>query len=135
MRPFRGRFFRPRGIFEEGRISGFWGDLAGFAASRDLITRARTSRETGGFLAFPLFRGENLTFRVYGVDYMAFLKNYPIPQEVKGMADGDSLRQLFFFFGLDFRVCAWYCTALLSDAGDVPVPVCRWFRTCFHRLF
>ena len=37
-----------------------------------------------------------MTFRVYGVDYMAFLKNYPIPQEVKGMADGDSLRQLFF---------------------------------------
>jgi len=51
------------------------------------------------------------------------------------MADGDSLRQLFCVFGLDFRVCAWYCTALLSDAGDVPVPVCRWFRTCFHRLF
>ena len=45
-----------------------------------------------------------MTFRVYGVDYMAFLKNYPIPQEVKGMADGDSLRQPFFFFGLDFRV-------------------------------
>ena len=51
------------------------------------------------------------------------LKNAPIPQEVKGSADGDSLRQLFFVFGLDFRVCAWYCTALLSDAGDVPVPV------------
>ncbi len=26
------------------------------------------------------------------------------------MADGDSLRQLFCVFGLDFRVCAWYCT-------------------------
>ena len=37
MRPFRGRFFRPRGIFEEGRISRFWGDLAGFAPSRDLM--------------------------------------------------------------------------------------------------
>ena len=42
------------------------------------------------------FRGKDLTFGISGVDYMAFLKNYPIPQEVKGMADGDSLRQLFF---------------------------------------
>ena len=48
------------------------------------------------------FRGGDLTFRVSGVDYMAFLKNYPIPQEVKGMADGDSLRQLFSFSGLTF---------------------------------
>ena len=96
MRPFRGRFFRPRGIFEEGRNFAFWGDLRGaFGLVRPHV-RASTSRETGGFLAFPLFRGENLTFRVYGVDYMAFLKNYPIPQEVKGMADGDSLRQPFF---------------------------------------
>ena len=49
-----------------------------------------------------LFRGGDLTFRVSGVDYMAFLKNYPIPQEVKGMADGDSLRQLFCVSGLTF---------------------------------
>ena len=96
MRPFRGRFFRPRGIFEEGRISRFWGDLAGFAASCDLIPALACRAKQGGILAFPLFRGGDLTFRVYGVDYMAFLKNYPIPQEVKGMADGDSLRQLFF---------------------------------------
>jgi len=59
MRPFRGRFFRPHGIAEEGRISRFWGDLAGFAASRDLIpalerranlgrlSRFRYSEETG----------------------------------------------------------------------------------------
>ena len=93
---FSGRFFRPRAIFEEGRISGFWGDLWGaFDQARPHI-RACTSRETGPFVAFPLFRGGDLTFRVYGVDYMAFLKNYPIPQEVKGMADGDSLRQPFF---------------------------------------
>ena len=52
-----------------------------------------------------LFRGENLTFFVLGVIYKAFLKNYPIPQEVKGMADGDSLRQLFSFSGLTFA-CA-----------------------------
>lgn len=48
MRPFRGRFFRPRGIFEEGRISRFWGDLAGFASSRDLMSalarRAKQAR-------------------------------------------------------------------------------------------
>ena len=53
MRPFRGRFFRPRGIAEEGRISRFWGDLAGFAASRDLIP----ARERRANLArFPRFR-------------------------------------------------------------------------------
>ena len=57
--------------------------------------RACLSREFGPFLAFPLFRGEDLIFFILGVDYKAFLKNYPIPQEVKGMADGDSLRQLF----------------------------------------
>ena len=38
MRPFRGRFFRPRGIFEKGRISGFLGDLTGFAASSGLMS-------------------------------------------------------------------------------------------------
>ena len=55
MRPFRGRFFRPRGIFEEGRISGFWGDLRGLC---DLVrphARACLSREKLAFLAFPLF--------------------------------------------------------------------------------
>ena len=96
MRPFRGRFFRPRGIFEEGRNFAFWRDLRGPCGLVRPHAHACLSRETGAFLAFPLFRGGDLTFRVYGVDYMAFLKNYPIPQEVKGMADGDSLRQLFF---------------------------------------
>jgi len=48
MRPFRGRFFRPRGIAEEGRISRFWGDLAGFAASRDLMPAlARRAKQAG----------------------------------------------------------------------------------------
>ena len=56
-------------------------------------------------------------------------------EDLAKLADGDSLRQLFFGLGLDFRACAWYRMLLLSDAGDVPVPVCRWFRTCFHRLF
>ena len=121
MRPFRGRFFRPPLIFEEGRISGFWGDLRGLYALVRPHARAFLSRETGPFVAFPLFRGGNLTFCVSGVDYMAFLKNYPIPQEVKGYADGESLRQLFFF-GLDFCVCAWYRMVFLSDAGDSPVP-------------
>ena len=52
-----------------------------------------------------------MTFFVLGVIYKAFLKNYPIPQEVKGMADGDSLRQLFSFSGLTFacaRGIVWY---------------------------
>ena len=56
MRPFRGRFFRPRGIFEEGRISGFWGDLWGAFSLARPHARAFLSRETGPFLAFPLFR-------------------------------------------------------------------------------
>ena len=62
MQPFRGRFFRPRGIAEKGRISGFWGDLWG---AFDLVrphVRACLSRETGPFVAFPLFRGGDLTF-------------------------------------------------------------------------
>ena len=67
-------YFRGRPNF------GVLGDLTGFAASRDLITRARTSREFWPFLAFPLFRGEDLIFFILGVIYMAFLKNYPIPQ-------------------------------------------------------
>ena len=66
-----------------------------------------------------------MTFRVSGVDYMAFLKNFPIPQEVKGMADGDSLRQLFSFSGLTFayaRGIVWYsfrtqATCLCQSAG------------------
>ena len=73
----------------------------------------QASRLAGGCFSnrrLSSFRGRNLTFCVSGVDYMAFLKNYPIPQEVKGMADGDSLRQLFCVFGLDFHACAWYCT-------------------------
>ena len=56
MRPFRGRFFRPRGIAEEGRISGFWGDLRGAFGLVRPHARARTSREFVPFLAFPLFR-------------------------------------------------------------------------------
>ena len=56
MRPFRGRFFRPRGIFEEGRISGFWGDLRGAFDQARPHARAFLSRETGPFPAFPLFR-------------------------------------------------------------------------------
>ena len=55
MRPFRGRFFRPRGIFEEGRISRFWGDLRGAFDQARPHARAFLSRETGPFLAFPLF--------------------------------------------------------------------------------
>ena len=52
MRPFRGRFFRPRGIFEEGRISGFWGDLRGFAGSRDLIPALARRAKLGRFSRF-----------------------------------------------------------------------------------
>ena len=52
MRPFRGRFFRPRGIAEEGRISRFWGDLTGFAASRDLISALACRAKQGRFSRF-----------------------------------------------------------------------------------
>ena len=52
MQPFRGRFFRPRGIFEEGRISRFWGDLRGFAASRDLIPALACRANLGRFSRF-----------------------------------------------------------------------------------
>ena len=55
MRPFRGRFFRPRGIFEEGRISGFWGDLAGFAASCDLMLALAYRAKQGAFSRFRYF--------------------------------------------------------------------------------
>lgn len=63
MRSFRGRFFRPCGIFEEGRISGFWGDLRGLSTRRDLMLalscrakQARLSRfrYSRGGLLFPV---------------------------------------------------------------------------------
>ena len=74
MRPFRGRFFRPRGIFEEGRISRFGGDLWGLCGLARPHTRARTSREFGPFPAFPLFLMEScLTFsRVRGIVWYLF---------------------------------------------------------------
>jgi hypothetical protein len=44
-----------------------------------------------------LFRAENLTFRVFGVDYVTFLANaYPFLERLRA-ADGDSLRRLFDF--------------------------------------
>ena len=55
MRPFRGRFFRPCGIFEEGRISGFWGDLAGLAASFDLMLTLACRANLGRFSRFRYF--------------------------------------------------------------------------------
>ena len=61
MRSFRGQFFRPCGIFEEGRISGFWGDLWGPCGLVRPRARACLSRETGAFLAFPLFPAQPLS--------------------------------------------------------------------------
>ena len=52
---FSGRFFRPRGIFEEGRISRFWGDLRGFAASRDLIPALERRAKQGRLPRFRYF--------------------------------------------------------------------------------
>ena len=52
MRSFRGRFFRPRGIAEEGRISRFWGDLAGFASSRDLMLALACRAKQGRLSCF-----------------------------------------------------------------------------------
>ena len=58
MRSFRGRFFRPCGIFEEGRISGFWGDVRGLSTRRDLMLalscRAKQARYSRGGLLFPV---------------------------------------------------------------------------------
>ena len=43
------------------------------------------------------FRAENLTFRVFGVDYVTFLANaFPFLERLR-VADGDSLRRLFDF--------------------------------------
>ena len=43
------------------------------------------------------FRAENLTFRVFGVDYVTFLANaYPFLERLRA-ADGDSLRRLFLW--------------------------------------
>ena len=49
-----------------------------------------------------LFFGEEFDFWRFRCRLYDLLKNYPIPQEVKGMADGDSLRQLFSSSGLTF---------------------------------
>ena len=60
MRPFRGRFFRPHGIAEEGRISGFWGDLAGFAASRGLIPALACRAKQARLSRFRYFEVDGL---------------------------------------------------------------------------
>ena len=49
-----------------------------------------------------LFSRLKFDFPRFGCRLYDLLKNYPIPQEVKGYADGDSLRQLFSFSGLTF---------------------------------
>ena len=60
MRPFRGRFFRPRGIFEEGRISRFWGNLAGFAASFDLMSALERRAKQARLSRFRYFEVDGL---------------------------------------------------------------------------
>ncbi len=62
MRPFRGRFFRLHGIAEEGRISGVWGDLAGFAASSDLMSAFARRAKQGRLSRFRYFGREELDF-------------------------------------------------------------------------
>ena len=62
MRPFRGRFFRPRGIFEEGRISRFWGDLTGFVPSFDLMLALACRAKNWRFSRFRYFYVFRLTF-------------------------------------------------------------------------
>ena len=74
----------------------------GLSASSGLMLALERRAKQRPFSRFRYFSSYHLTFCVSGVDYMAFLKNYPIPQEVKGMADGDSLRQLFSSSGLTF---------------------------------
>ncbi len=62
---------------------------------------------------FPDFR-----CKLYGL-----FENAPIPQEVKGMADGDSLRQLFSFSGLTFARVRGIVRYILSETGVGPVPI------------
>ena len=62
MRSFRGRFFRPCGIFEEGRISRFWGDLAGFVASSDLMSALERRAKQARLSRFRYFMTDRLDF-------------------------------------------------------------------------
>ena len=99
---FSSSVFSGHGIFEESRNFAFWGDWRGpCGLVRPHYSRLPVARKTGvsrvsvisrqGF-DFPDFR-----CKLYGP-----FENAPIPQEVKGYADGDSLRQLFSFSGLTF---------------------------------
>ena len=66
-RPPRSTFsrsvFSTPSIFEEGRNFAFWGDLRGLCGLARPHARARLSRETGPFLAFPLFRQRSVASR------------------------------------------------------------------------
>ena len=55
-----------------------------------------------GLRSIGFFFAEEFDFWRFRCRLYDLLKNYPIPQEVKGMADGDSLRQLFSSSGLTF---------------------------------
>ena len=56
MRSFRGRFFSALWYFRGRPNFGFWGDLRGLCGRHRPHVRACTSRETGPFVAFPLFQ-------------------------------------------------------------------------------
>ena len=62
MRPFRGRFFRPRGIAEEGRISRFGAICGGLAASCDLMPALAYRAKNWRFSRFRYFYVFRLTF-------------------------------------------------------------------------
>ena len=71
---------------------------------------------SSGEFDFPDFR-----CKLYGL-----FENAPIPQEVKGMADGDSLRQLFSFSGLTFtrmRGIVRYILSVRKMSGEWVLPL------------
>ena len=58
---FSSSVFSGHGIFEESQNFAFWGDLRGAFDQARPHVRACLSRETGPFLAFPLFPAQPLS--------------------------------------------------------------------------
>ena len=70
-----------------------------------------------------LFSRLKFDFPRFGCRLYGPFENAPIPQEVKGYADGDSLRQLFSFSGLTFTRMRGIVRYILSETGVGPVPI------------
>ena len=70
-----------------------------------------------------LFSRLKFDFPRFGCRLYDPFENAPIPQEVKGYADGDSLSQLFSFSGLTFMRMRGIVRYILSETGVGPVPI------------